>query len=326
MSACWVFSDGAAGNRRQALALARALLPDAPPDEFRIALRLPWRWLAPTGPRDFRSALAPGTGAGLAPPWPTLAVGCGRAAALATAGLGRLSGGATRTVQILDPRRGRDRYDALVLPVHDGVAGANVVATLGALNEIDDAWLAAGRAAFPALAALPAPRTAVLVGGPTRSLRLDRAYLDGLLALVGGWRRSEGGSLLLTCSRRTPADLAGHLRRWLAGVPGLFWAGPEDGDNPYAGLLGWADRIVCTADSANLVSEACATRAPVRVHLPGAAAGRVGRLLDDLRATGRLQPLDERAPCGTGEPLRELARITPLLRGRLGLPAARPAP
>ena len=40
------------------------------------------------------------------------------------------------------------------------------------------------------------------------------------------------------------------------------WADARDGANPYAGMLGWADRIVCSSDSVNMLSEACATRAP----------------------------------------------------------------
>lgn len=326
MTACWVLSDGAAGNLRQARALAQALLPQAPVREIEVALRWPWRWLAPTGPADFRRALSGTAGEALAPPWPALAVGCGRAAALATAGLRTLSAGATRVVQVLDPRRGRDRYDALVLPAHDRVRGDNVFAVLGALNEIDDAWLAGGRDAFPELARLPGPRIAVLVGGPTRAVRLDRAYLDGMLDLLERWLHRQGGSLLVTCSRRTPAALAAHLRRRVAGHPGRFWAGPADGENPYPGLLGWAGHVVCTADSANLLSEASATRAPVHVHLPYAPAGRVGRLVGELLALGRIRPLREEPQAWQAPPLRELARIAPVLRERLGLSAAWPPP
>ncbi|MBX3725370.1 MAG: mitochondrial fission ELM1 family protein [Xanthomonadales bacterium] len=324
MKACWVFSDAAAGNQRQARALARALLPQATMREVEVALRLPWRWLAPSGPADFRRALTGTSAVDLGPPWPALAVGCGRAAALATAGLRQVSGGATRVVQVLDPRRGRHRYDALVLPAHDRVRGDNVVTTLGALNEIDDGWLAAGRQAFADLGRLPGPRIAVLVGGPTRALRLDRAYLDGMLDLLERWLQRQGGSLLVTCSRRTPAGPAAHLRRRLAGLPGRFWAGPADGDNPYAGLLGWAEHVVCTADSANLLSEASATRVPVHVHLPRAPTGRVGRLIGELVALDRIRPLREEPAAWHVLPVRELARITPVLRERLDLPTTPP--
>src|SRR3546814_3231825 len=39
------------------------------------------------------------------------------------------------------------------------------------------------------------------------------------------------------------------------GHPGLAWRDDGDGPNPYPGLLAWADRIVCSADSVNMRSE-----------------------------------------------------------------------
>ncbi|MGA7437540.1 MAG: nucleoside-diphosphate sugar epimerase, partial [Luteibacter sp.] len=39
---CWVITDGAAGNRRQALALAEALTPSI--RELVVELRAPWAW------------------------------------------------------------------------------------------------------------------------------------------------------------------------------------------------------------------------------------------------------------------------------------------
>ena len=41
------------------------------------------------------------------------------------------------------------------------------------LLPVDDDWLAQARAAMPALAALPSPRTLLLLGGPTAAVRFD---------------------------------------------------------------------------------------------------------------------------------------------------------
>jgi mitochondrial fission protein ELM1 len=305
---CWVLSDGAPGNENQALALARAL--GHAPRVLRLRLRLPWRWLAPLAPADPRRILAPACAQMLAPPWPALAIGCGRAAAAVVAGLGRLSAGGTRTVQILDPRQRRSAFDVIVAPAHDQLDGANVVTCLGGLNAVDDAWLAAGRAAFPELGALPAPRTAVLVGGTVRGLVLDRGYMDGMLARLEHWLARDGGSTLVTCSRRTPPAVAARLRDFMAVRPGRFWAGPLDGANPYAGLLGWADRIVVTPDSSNLLTEACATGVPVLAWMPTPAPGKRGLLVRDLVEGGWLRPMQlEYAPWSVA-PLRELDRVT----------------
>lgn len=314
---CWLLSDGVAGNLRQARALAAALGLVA--EAVTIRLRRPWHWLAPSGPADVRRALAPDAAARFVPPWPALAIGCGRTAALATLGLARLSGGHTGTVQILDPRRHRHRFDAVVVPAHDGLTGSNVITTLGSLNDIDAAWLARGRQAFASLAALPAPRVAVLVGGPTRALALDERYLDGLLATLAHWA-GQGASFLVTCSRRTPPVMAARLRQRFAAWPGQFWAGPDDGANPYAGLLGWADRIIVTPDSANLMSEACATGVPVLVHDPARVRGKMAQLLQALMRSGRIRPLQASFQAFSAPPLRQMPAIAAAVRQRLGWP------
>ncbi len=96
-----------------------------------------------------RSAIRDADGAALAPPWPAIAIGCGRHAALVTRALRRWSAGRSFTVQILDPRIGTDAFDVVVAPQHDDIAGANVIRSIGALNPVDARWLAEGRARFP---------------------------------------------------------------------------------------------------------------------------------------------------------------------------------
>src|SRR5690606_19075698 len=120
-------------------------------------------------------------------------------------------------------------------------------------------------------------------------------------------------------SRRTPAKLATLARRYWADTAGRRWFGPEDGENPYAGALGWADRIVVSPDSVNMVSEACATAAPVYVPEPERASGRVRHYLDTLLARGRLRPLGKLPEDAPAEPLRETPRIAALVRERLGV-------
>lgn len=316
---CWIVTNGAAGNENQALALAQAL-GFAAPRVVRIRLRVPWRWLAPTGPRDVRSALTAGQRPMFSPPWPWLAIGCGRAGALAVLGLKRLSTGTTRTVQILDPRRHRDEFDALVVPEHDRLVAENVVTCLGALNAVDDDWLARGRALFPHFANLPSPRAAVLFGGPIRGLSFDRRYMDELFRRLARWHEREGGSFLATSSRRTPPALAKELRAFFSNYPGVFWGNEDDdGGNPYPGLLGWADRIVVTPDSANLLSEACATGVPVLAHMPRSVPGKLGQLVSSLMATDRLRTLEDEYMPWTYEPLRELRRVADALKLHLSL-------
>ncbi len=304
-------SDDRAGNARQATALAGAL--GEPARLLTLVPRAPWRWVAPRRWPGSGAAYGDDFAAALRLP-PRLAIGCGRQAALATR---LLRGAGAKVVQILDPRLDPAHWDLVVAPEHDGLSGTNIVTLLGSLNPVDDDWLRHAREAFAAFADLPAPRTALLVGGPTTQAPFDAGRFDALCAQLETMRAESGGSLLATTSRRTPPGLADALRRRFAGTPGIVWCGPADGTNPYSGMLAWADRIVCTPDSVNMLSEACATRVPVFVFESRCASGRPRRFLDALSARGRIREADATLAPFAAEPLRETARVAREVRERL---------
>lgn len=311
---CWVVSDGNAGNERQALALARAL--HLVPRTLRIRLHQPWEALAPHLTAGAHRAVRDERGATLEAPWPAIAIGCGRRSALVTRMLRRWNNGRTFTVQILDPRIASAAFDVVVVPQHDAVDGANVLHSIGALNSVDQAWLAGGRTRCATLADLPAPRTAVLIGGSTRAQRLDPAYFDALLERLAARHAGDGGSFLVSVSRRTPAATAASLRAAFARFPGVFWSGTDAGENPYAGFLGWAERIVVTPDSVNMLSEACATGKPVYTFAPRPIVGKLAAFHAALTASGRLRRLNDNTHRPPPEPLAETAAIAELVRKR----------
>lgn len=309
----WTLSDGHAGNMRQAGALAAALGFQA--RDWILQPRAPWRWAAPRRlPASSRAFGAAFAGAMAHPPM--LAIGCGRQAALATRLL-RTRG--ARAVQILDPRIATRHWNLVIAPAHDGLRGGNVITLLGSLNPVDDMWLAAARRRFLALAEWPQPRTVLLVGGTSGHMRVDEALLDPLLTRLEGIVRREGGSLLVSASRRTPPRLLPRLRMVCGRVPGLCWTGEADGENPYPGLLGWADRIVCTADSVNMLSEACATAVPVFAAGIGRLQGRPRRLVESLLGRDRLRAVDDALAPYAVTPLRETARVADEVQRRLAL-------
>lgn len=311
MSATLALHDDRAGNARQALALARALDVDA--GECLLLPRAPWRWLAPRPlpgaegafGTDFATAQARA---------PTLAIGCGRQAALATRLLRRRG---AKAVQILDPRIDTRHWDLVVAPEHDGLRGENVIPMLGSLHPVDDLWLAQARRDFPGSSALPSPHAVLLVGGPSRHAALGDDGFERLLRQLAERARGEGGSFSAVASRRTPPHWREALGRIDRDLPGIRWRDARDGANPYAGLLGHAERIVCTPDSVNMLSEAAATLAPVFAWSADAASGRLRAFLDALRGSGRVRDLDDAPASFPFEPLRETARVAAEVRRRL---------
>lgn len=312
-------SDGRAGNRRQAEALAAAAARELQGEwsHHALAPRQPWKAAAPVW--------LPYAAHGFDRAWlrrldtlrPALVIGCGRQAALATRIARHRLGAATRCVQILDPRLGRNAWDLLVLPEHDSFRDEFTLTCRGSLHEIDDDWLAAARQRWAALGRLPAPRRVLLLGGPTDDCRWGEDSLRQWIDQLRRWQLATGGSLLLLASPRTPAPLRA-LARSVAGGFECCWLGPEDGDNPYSGALAWADLLLVSPDSANLLSEACATAAPVLLPRQPSQRGRIAGLQAALVAARRVTWLDAAEPDASPQvPLRETARVARELVRRL---------
>jgi mitochondrial fission protein ELM1 len=313
MHSIWAITDGAAGNRRQALALAAALGDEV--RELELRARAPWSWLAPRISLGGRLAWDAVARVQLAPPWPELAIGCGRQAALATRLLRDLSDGRCRSVQILDPRADPRHWDVVIAPRHDALRGANVLNPLGSLHPIDTTWLADARAAWHNnFAQLPAPRIGVLLGGPRRGVALDAAWLSALGAQLRTLLRHDG-SVLIVASRRTPAGMVDACLQAIGERPRKVWRGAQDGINPYPGVLACSDRLLVSPDSVNMLSEAAACGVPVHSVVSAPLPPRLARFHAALRAGGWL--LDSEAPYAAPAPLRETAAIATRVQAML---------
>lgn len=313
-------SDGRAGNQRQAEALAAMVAAElgARADHHVLAPRNPWRAAAPRWLPYAGLGFDRGWRARLDHDRPALVIGCGRQAALATRIARQRLGVGTRCVQILDPRLGRNAWDLLVLPEHDLYRDEFTLTCRGSLHPVDAPWLAAAREHFPLIGDLPGPRHALLLGGPTADCdwRIEHArrWIDSLRS----WRAARGGSLLLVASPRTPPTLRTQLHEATEDFE-LRWLGEQDGENPYPGVLAWADALLLSPDSANLLSEACATEAVVRLPADPVQQGRQSGLQSSLISARRVAWLDAQPlPDGPQVPLRETARIAREVVARLG--------
>ena len=305
---CWIATDGVIGNEKQCLALAHYLGLEV--EVFRISLRQPWQILAPYLKLGGRFALPETLQERLAGPLPEVLITAGRRSALAAVIIKRLSQNRTFSIQLLNPRIDPANFDVVICPRHDKLAGPNVITTLGALHGVDEQTLQSARRQWARqLEALPAPRVAVLIGASNRAYTIDRDYLARLADAVEGWIQAAGGSVMVTTSRRTPKSLQEYSRQRFARVPGWVWTGQQTSDNPYLGFLAWADRIVVSADSVNMLSEACGTGKPVYCPVPKSKRPKFALFHQTLREAGLTLPLDYTGQAPGYQPLHETRQI-----------------
>jgi uncharacterized protein len=281
----WALHDGKAGMASQVLGLAEATGFHF--IEKRLAIRFPWvvlpprLWLMPFyAARD--------RGERLTPPWPDLVIASGRNAAMPALSIKRASRGRTFAVQIQNPGVGHTEFDLFVAPEHDRIPAPQVIMTRGAVHRVTQARLAAERARFPGLAAMPRPILSVLIGGANKAYRLGSQRLAEIAEAIALILRTNGGSALVTPSRRTEEGGFSLLRDRLNGLSASIWDGT--GENPYFAYLAFADAFLVTADSVSMISEAAATGKPVHVLGLDGGNAKFARFHAAMQAAGITRP------------------------------------
>jgi len=304
----WAVSDGRSGIENQIVGLAEAVarLRPAQVTVKRIAYRgqvgrlpsllnlAPRRWLSPNADS-------------IAPPWPDLWLGAGRASLPLSMRARKWSDGATFVVQVQDPKLPTRLFDLVIPPKHDRVHGDNVFALTGAPNRLTLERLEADYDRFKdRLEPLPQPRAAVLIGGRSKAFDLTPARAATLAAELDLALEQERASVLMTFSRRTPEKAKAVLTERLGRHPGLIWDGT--GENPYFAFLAAADFVAVTEDSVNMAAEAAATGKPVFVLKMDGQSLRMRRFHEDLEARGVARPFGGAFYRWSYEPLRETDR------------------
>jgi hypothetical protein len=298
----WVLADPRPGTAAQALGIAERLgLPFTTVKlEFSALAGLPNALLGAS-----RLGLR---GADWQAPWPRLVIAAGRRSAPPALWLACRG---ARTVQVMGPGLPARRFDLVVRPLHDRAADApNLLRILGAPHRVTPEKLAAAAGRFHHL---PAPRVALLVGGPVRGVGLD----PGAAARLATEVAAGGGSVLATTSRRTGAPAADAIATALTGRPHVLHRFGAGGDNPYLAMLADADAIVVTGDSTSMISEAAMTQASLFVaDLPGTTGPRHRAFHAALHAAGQAAPWAGRLDMAPRTPLDETARVAAEIRAR----------
>lgn len=285
----WVLSDGKAGDELQCIGVAERL--GVTPEIRRVTPRAPFAWLMPRGPIDPRDA-PDRSGSPIRAPYPDIVIASGRRAVPYLRAVKKASNGAAFTVFLKDPRIGTGAADLIWVAGHDRLRGENVLVTTTSPHRLSPERLGQAHEHPPAaIAALPSPRVAVLVGGDSRHHRFTTDDIARLTAQLDALAAS-GVALMGTPSRRTQPLLKQAVAEVFARYGGWWWDGT--GDNPYIALLANADAVVITADSTNMVGEATATGAPILLFEPQGGHRKFRALTEALRREGAVHHFDGR--------------------------------
>lgn len=303
----WVIVErGLVGTETQAAAIAEALGADVSIKRFTLGGI--WGLLAPWLISRFMRGYV---GDPLDGPQPDIIISAGRKAATIARGLKRAyPQNAERPfyVHLLDPRGPISDFDLVAVPHHDTLRGPRVCVTDGAPNHINQQRLAIARAQWAtSLGALPSPLIAVLIGGNSRTHKLDEAGLYTLAQALREIADKTGGTLLVTLSRRSGPKALTLISEALAGTGALIWDG--SGQNPYLGYLSMAHFIFVTSDSVSMISEAASTGTPVYILPLKGGNARFKRFYGHLEALGVARTFRGQIERWAYTPLADAAKV-----------------
>ncbi len=329
----WAVSDGRAGIEAQVVGLSEALARLVPCEVTvkRVAWkgrtgRLPWwlnllpkRWLAPESGIPQGKPRREGQG----DEWPDLWVAAGRATLPLSIRAKRWSGGKTCVVQIQDPRVPAHMFDLVIPPKHDRMVGDNIVAITGSPHRVTPQRLATEYEAFKdVIDPLPRPRVAVLVGGKSKAFDLSSERAAQIAHSIQIPLEQDGGSLLMTFSRRTPDAARALMAARLRHLPGVVWNG--EGPNPYFAFLAAADYILVTEDSTNMATEAASTGKPVFVLKLDGSSLKFRLFHEELESLGAARPYGGAFHGWTYEPVNETDRAARAVLEKIGVEIPEP--
>jgi len=188
----------------------------------------------------------------------------------------------------------RERFDLSILPRHDkpawpagrsdGKVRGRCVFTKAAPNLITPQYLKAQEAGllagYPHLKANVRLKIGVLLGGDTKGVAYDPGVIHQLLRQLKEAAGHFNVDLLVTTSRRTPADVDALVARELKSFERCALcviANEQNVPQAVGGILSLSDMVVVSGESVSMVSEALSSGKKTIVFAPQGAYGRSAR-------------------------------------------------
>ncbi len=310
---CWIITEGMKGTENQCLGLVNAM--GIEPTVKKIKLKQPWQvmspWLYSTkfNPIGNESDL-------FAPPWPDLIVAAGRKSVAPALWVKEQAGEDCVLIQIQNPYVSPSKFDFVITPQHDYIEGDNVIKTVAGLHNICQEKLDEARESYKnQFSKLPEPRVAVLIGGDSKHHTLTPDSVN-ILARQLNQLAHDGYGLMVTVSRRTGAENEKILRDTLTDKNIYFW--DDTGENPYAGMLAWADVILVTEDSVSMTSEAVSTGKAVYIIKMEGNSDRLDRFHETLQKSGITRIFEGKIEQWQYEPPRDTEKVAKKIIDYLG--------
>lgn len=291
----WILLDNRIGSRHQAEGIANYLNPE----KFEIINKeITYTHLAAL-PNFIRGrtliGLTEKCKKSLSSPFPDIVLSASRRTAPVARWI-KKQNPQTQLIQLLHIGKcGSKDFTFIFTPEHDKhkYSAPNIQYTIGSPHAITEEKLKEAKHIWQnKFSNLPHPITALIIGGAIKKSPFTNDNAQRLAELTKKLKEKDGGSLLITTSRRTGKNAENIIMQQLKHIPNYAYLWGNTNENPYLGFLACADNLIVTGDSVSMCCEATATNKPLQIFTgDNWLTPKHLRFVDSLYAAGYATPL-----------------------------------
>jgi len=188
-------------------------------------------------------------------------ISCGRKSVIPSIFLKKKFGNKIMNIHIQNPKVSLNNFDFVVTPEHDGLEGANVLKSKGAIHYLNEKELEENIDYLK-------PRiknekvVVFIAGGPNKYYNFNDKIIDKIFAQTKKNFINQGYQLIFIPSMRTPQRIIDKAQNFFDDDQIII---PDIDKKAYLSSLKLADYIIVTCDSTSMISEVAITGRPIYV-------------------------------------------------------------
>jgi mitochondrial fission protein ELM1 len=191
-----------------------------------------------------------------------IVISCGRKSVIPSIYLKKKFKNKIINIHIQDPKVSLNNFDFIVVPEHDGLIGANVLTTKGAIHYLTNDELAQNENYLKSKIDNQKKIVSFIIGGPNKYYNYNEKIIDEIFLKIKKNFIEKNYQAIIIPSMRTPRNIIQKAQNYFDNNQIII---PNVDKKAYLSSLKLADHIVVTCDSTSMISEAALTGKPIYI-------------------------------------------------------------
>ena len=248
-----------------------------------------------------------------------IVISCGRKSVIPSIHLKSISKKKVLNIHIQDPKVDFNHFDFIVAPEHDGISGANVIKTKGAIHYLTENEIEENRSYLNSYIKQDNRKVwCLIMGGPTKYYDYSTKNMKHIFSIFYKLLKKHDFQLVVIPSMRTPLNTIHYAKEFFGENHTVIMNVDK---KAYLSALAISENIVVTCDSSSMISEAALTGKPIYVAniLPKRKDVRFQNFRNLFRELNITRNLGEEIENWNYQKLDETNRVAKIIKEKIQL-------